>query len=209
MVKSHLVRPTEWPIQRAADTLSVTISVEAKHALGAWLDRLVEWNQKLDLTAARSVDELVDLMVADALVLSREIPEGSRVVDVGTGAGAPGLALALVRPDLALTLVEPLVKRVSFMRTVIGAAGTSNIHIVHGRGETLAHEFDVAVSRATLPPEEWLRLGSTLAPSVWVLLARESDPGLAGYVVSKHVDYMWPLTGVARHAVMYESDAPA
>ena len=205
MVKSHLVRPTEWPIQQAADALSVEISSSARAALGAWLDRLVEWNQKVDLTAARNTDELCDLMLADALVLAREIPPGARVVDVGTGAGAPGLALAMIRPDLSLTLVEPLVKRVSFMRTVLGAGATPNVQIVHGRGEALNTRFDVAISRATLAPEEWLQLGATLAPSVWVLLAREQAPESAAASVEKSVEYIWPFTGVARRAVLYRA----
>ena len=62
-------------------------------------------------------------MLADALRPRAAHPRGARVVDVGTGAGAPGLALALLRPDLRVTLVEPLGKRAAFLRTVLGAVG--------------------------------------------------------------------------------------
>src|SRR5437870_4377425 len=85
-------------------------------ALRRWLDLLVTWNARIDLTAARSEAELVDLMVADAVVLAARVPSQARVVDVGSGAGGPGLALAVLRSDLAVTLVEPLAKRVSFLR---------------------------------------------------------------------------------------------
>src|SRR5882672_5589799 len=88
--------------------------------LCTWFDLLAAWNAKIDLTAAKNPDELVDLMLADALMLARHEPEGEAVVDVGSGAGGPGLALYLVRPDLHVTLVEPAQKRVAFLRTASG-----------------------------------------------------------------------------------------
>ena len=103
-------------------------------------------------------------MLADALVLAAHVPREVRVVDVGTGAGAPGLALAFARDDLQVTLVEPLGKRVSFLRTVLGAAGRTDVRIERGRGDAVAGRgaFDVAVSRATLAPAAWLGLGTDL-----------------------------------------------
>ena len=107
----------------AAAALGATLDARTASNVGTWLERLEEWNARIDLTAARSPEELVDLMLADALVLAPRIAADARVVDVGTGAGAPGLALALLRPDLRVTLVEPLGKRAAFLRTVIGEAG--------------------------------------------------------------------------------------
>ena len=120
-------------------------------------------------------------MVADALVLAPRLPQGARVVDVGTGAGRPGLALALLRPDLRVTLVEPLAKRTAFLRTVLGAVGRVDITIERARGEALAgrRAWDVAVSRATLAPAAWLDVGASLAApggDVWVLLAKDGPP---------------------------------
>jgi 16S rRNA G527 N7-methylase RsmG len=109
-------------LARTIEASGTEVREEARAALLDWLDGIVEWNARIDLTAARSDDELVDLMVADALVLSRHVAEAARVVDVGSGAGAPGLALAILRPDLDVTLVEPLDKRVAFLRTSIGDA---------------------------------------------------------------------------------------
>jgi 16S rRNA (guanine527-N7)-methyltransferase len=162
-----------------------------------WLDTLVEWNARMDLTAARSSDELLDLMLADAAILAARTPQGASVVDVGTGAGAPGLAMALLRPDLKVTLVEPLVKRVSFLRS-IGA----RVKIERTRGEAVKGRFDVAVSRATLAPAQWLELGSKLADRVWVLLAREEPPAGA---IEEDVSYTWPRTGAQRRAVRYST----
>jgi len=174
-----------------------------------WLDLLATWNARIDLTAARSAEELVDLMLEDALVLSLRIPSGASVVDIGSGAGAPGLALALLRPDVRMHLVEPLNKRVAFMRTVIGTVRAENVVLERGRGEELLkrpERFDVAISRATLAPPAWLALGAELVReggSVWVLLAKEAPPEHASLRAQEDVSYAWELTGAERRAVRY------
>lgn len=197
-------------------------------AIARWIERVAAWNARLDLTAARNKDELVDLLVADAAILAARVPEARRVVDVGAGAGAPGFPLALLRPDLAITLVEPLQKRAAFLRAAVGALLLAGIPretvpaIERTRGEELVRRgrcFDVAISRAALPPAAWLALGAALteaaaerasiASEVWILLARESPPARAGWVVMDETSYSWPLTGVARRAVRYvRSEAP-
>ena len=177
-----------------------------------YLDLLVAWNSRLDLTAARSEDELVDVVLADALVLASAAPaqlapeQGGRWVDVGSGAGAPALVLALLRPDIELTLIEPKSKRVAFLRTCVGALGLSNAAVQRCRAEQLEPKgFDVALSRATLPPDVWLAEGARLSRrSVWVLIARGGAPSLMGFRVAEDHSYHWPLTGSARRALRYE-----
>jgi 16S rRNA (guanine527-N7)-methyltransferase len=195
-------------IRRAATALAQELDDRTLADVETWLDRLSEWNARIDLTAARSPEELVDLMLADALVLAPRLEPDARLVDVGTGAGAPGLALALLRPDLKVTLVEPLGKRASFLRTVVGAVGRSDVQIERKRGEELAgrRAWSVAMSRATLPPAAWLDLGLTLAPpggNVWVLLANEEPPQSAKGVLEEETGYVWPLTGARRRAARY------
>lgn len=213
-------------------------SAEAAIAIARWISTVRAWNKKIDLTAARSDDELVDLMLADAVVIAPTIPRSAKVVDVGTGAGAPGLAIALLRDDVAMTLVEPLQKRVALLRTTAfeltgrpGAAvrggsdaasggdsasggraanggDVERVRVIRDRGEDVARRgerFDVAISRATLAPPAWLRLGADLAPSgdVWVLLARDEPPALPGLRVVDDLRYRWPLTGAERRAVRF------
>ncbi|HMI88284.1 MAG TPA: RsmG family class I SAM-dependent methyltransferase [Polyangiaceae bacterium] len=179
-----------------------------------WLDLLATWNAKIDLTAARSAEELVDLMVADAVVLARHEASGAAMVDVGSGAGGPGLALGLLRPDLNVTLVEPLAKRVSFLRTVLGHLATApkragTLQVIRGKGEDLAARgevFDSAVARATLPPSAWLDLGGRMVRpggAVCVLLAREPAPETTDWKIETEERYTWPLTGVERRALRY------
>jgi len=187
------------------DTYGLTPACQGP--LLTWLNLLSEWNKRIDLTAARSDSERFDLMLADAAFVAQYIDHGARVIDVGSGAGAPGLALALMRPDLHVTLVEPLAKRIAFLRTAIGATGRTDISVVREHGQTVAETvhapFDVAISRATLPPAEWLELGLRLAPRVWVLLAREEPPTSLQAHTSKDAPYTWPATGAQRRAVLY------
>jgi len=163
----------------------------------------------MDLTAARSSEELVDLMIADALVLASRLPPSAQVVDVGSGAGAPGLALALLRPDLRMTLVEPRGKRAAFLRTVLGEVDRADVQLDRRRGEALpAARWDVALSRATLPPAAWLDLGAKLvAPGgfVWVLVAVEAPPTRPAVTLEADVAYAWPLTGAGRRALGYRT----
>src|SRR5439155_3335389 len=129
-------------ISSVARDLGATLEPGVAERVAAWFDLIAVWNAKVDLTAARTPEELADLMLADALVLARHEPRGQRVVDVGSGAGGPALALHCARPDLALTLVEPMQKRVAFLRTVMGRlgerAGSGSLRVVRARGEDVA-----------------------------------------------------------------------
>ncbi len=190
----------------------------AEKVLRGWLTAMVLWNKKLDLTAARTTTELFDLMLADAFAIAPLFPVGASVVDVGTGAGAPGVALAALRPDLRMTLVEPLAKRTSFLRTALASVGRTDLVIIRGKGEELPAfkgdenaGFDVAISRATLAPPDWLSLGERLATkagSVWVLTAREVAPGNRPSLnIQEARTYAWPGSGVERTATRYQKTA--
>jgi 16S rRNA (guanine527-N7)-methyltransferase len=170
-----------------------------------YLDEVVEWNRRTDLTAARTPDELVDLTIGDAAVVAAASPAEGSWVDVGSGAGAPGLVLAMMLPQIRMTLVEPRDRRVAFLRSAIGKFGLSNTIVERGRSDRLpARTWDTAVSRATLPPPEWLQEGARLAKSaVWVLLAREEAPNAEGVAIDADVRYELPLTRVPRRAVRY------
>lgn len=191
---------------------------EALERLGGLLDRVVVWNARIDLTAARSERELVDLYLADALVLAAHGSAGTdfrrealavreRWVDVGSGAGAPGVALGLLWLAPELTLVEPRQKRVAFLRHAAGAAAVERpaLHVIEGRSDQVpSQNHDVAISRATFAPGDWLREGARLARRrVWVLIARAAVPELEGWQPATRVDYQWPLTQAPRRAVAY------
>lgn len=171
--------------------------------LAKLLDLVAVWNARTDLTAARDPAALVDLYLPDALVLAAGA--SGHWVDVGSGGGAPALTLALLSPELSLTLVEPRDRRVAFLRTAVGELRLSRVNVRRARSDALdSASFDVAVSRATLSPEEWLAEGARLATSaVWVLLARGAAPALDGFAVDRELAYSWPASGAPRRALRY------
>lgn len=187
---------------------------DALERLGGLLDRVAIWNARIDLTAARSERELVDLYLADALVIaahgaSNPLASSEHWVDIGSGAGAPGLALGLLWLAPELTLVEPRQKRVAFLRSAAGTlAARAPVHVSEGRSQAVAAQsHDVALSRATFSPDEWLREGARLARRcVWVLIARATPPALDGWSCRAPIDYEWPLTQAPRRALAYAPD---
>jgi 16S rRNA (guanine527-N7)-methyltransferase len=121
---------------------------------------LVQWNAGVNLTGARSVAEVVGEHVVDSFAMARLVPPGSSVVDVGAGGGLPGLPFAIMRPDARITVVEPRAKRVAFLRTAVRELPLTSAEVVRERAAGLhPGAFDVAASRATFPPAEWLSLG--------------------------------------------------
>lgn len=116
---------------------------------------LVEWNEKINLTAITQPQEVAVKHFADCLELLNyvKIPEGASVIDVGTGAGFPGVVLKIARPDIKLTLLDSLNKRLVFLGELIDCLEIE-AEIVHSRGEDGAHQpqyreqYDFAVSRA-------------------------------------------------------------
>lgn len=189
---------------------------QAGAALGRYLDLVLQWNARVDLTAARDNNELVDLFLADAALLAlapQAAAPGQGVapnsaehwVDVGTGAGAPGLPLKVLRPELQVELVEPKAKRVAFLRTVASTLAMTGLEIRRLRSEEVEDTaFDVALSRATFSPDLWLAEGARISRgSIWVLLAQGDAPTLEGYRTQLSAEYRWPLTGVSRRALRF------
>jgi 16S rRNA (guanine527-N7)-methyltransferase len=153
-------------------------------ALLSYAELLLRWNARINLTAAPSIDVLVTDHFSDSFALARKLEQPARVIDVGSGGGLPAIPLALLRPDLAITLVEPIAKKVAFLRTAIRELVLGDRVLVHvGRGEAVAREtpraFDVAISRATLAPARWLVLGAKLVRAggrVFALTAADALP---------------------------------
>lgn len=203
----------ESRVERALSSFDLpAVSGRARQQLIAYCDLAVTWSQRVDLTAARSADELVDLLLADALAISASRPGrvDERWFDVGSGIGAPGIPLALISP-VKMTLIEPRTKRVAFLRTAAGSLARPDITVSRSRSDEFsAASCDVAVSRATLPPPEWLLEGARLAThSVWLLLAKAGVPNLDGRAVLADISYAWPLTGAQRRAVCVSSQSVA
>ncbi len=184
--------------------LSLSVPTDALQQLVTWLDLVVTWSERVDLTAARDPDTLADLLLADAALLASTQLTGS-VIDVGSGVGAPAIPLAILRPALTLTLVEPRERRAAFLRTSCGTLSRPDIQLLRKRSmEVETGIAELALSRATLPPPLWLREGARLAQrAVWVLLGQDEPPTHSAWHPDLDLSYVWPLTGGRRRAVRY------
>ena len=121
-----------------------------------YYELLVEWNEFMNLTAITEYEDVMKKHFVDSLSLIKayDVSKSSTVIDVGTGAGFPGLALKIAYPNLKVTLLDSLNKRMNFLNYVIEQLGLENVETVHGRAEDFAkpgklrEKFDVCVSRA-------------------------------------------------------------
>ena len=119
-----------------------------------YMNMLVEWNEKINLTAITEPADVIDKHFIDSLTIEKYIKENAKIIDIGTGAGFPGIPLSIVREDLNTTLMDSLNKRINFLDEVIKENDLKNVDTVHSRAEELARnsdfraKYDVATSRA-------------------------------------------------------------
>ena len=127
-------------LQRAAAEFGTPLTEEQAEQFSLYYDLLLEWNGKMNLTAITEPREVAAKHVVDSLSAfdGTLFREGVRVVDVGSGAGFPGLALKIYFPSMEIVLLDSLQKRVKFLETVVSALGLSGVSCVHGRAEEAA-----------------------------------------------------------------------
>ena len=136
------------------DKLGITLSEIQLKQFYNYMNLLIEWNKKINLTAIIEPDEIILKHFVDSLTISKYISDGTRVVDVGTGAGFPGIPLKIYRQDLEITLLDSLQKRINFLDEVIRELNLERIETVHSRVEDFGKDkkyrekFDISTSRA-------------------------------------------------------------
>ena len=122
---------------------------ENQEKFDALLDELERWNRRVNLTAVRDRAEMVTTHIDDSLS-ARPLLRGERILDVGTGAGFPGLPLAIAEPDRDFHLIDSNNKKIQFVQHVAGLLGLDNVTAVKARAEDYApgHRFDTVIARA-------------------------------------------------------------
>lgn len=141
---------------RGLETLGGTAQGEQLEKFCQYSALLKEWNQRMNLTAITQDDEITVKHYLDSLLplYHMNISQGAAVADIGTGAGFPGIPFKIMRPDLRLTLIDSLNKRVTFLNHVTQQLGLEDVLCLHGRAEDLGRDkslreiFDVVTSRA-------------------------------------------------------------
>ena len=198
---------------------ALSLPTQGIPALLRYAKLLAEKNQVMNLTAITDPAEVASLHFLDsAALLTLADFRGKRVVDVGTGAGFPGLPLKILEPSIHLTLLDAQRKRVDFLREVCEDLGLKDVECVHGRAEEFAQErresFDFAVSRAVAALPVLAELCLPLVKPGGVFLAMKSvDCGeeldaagravqMLGGRIEKPVDYRIPGTNVIHRLVI-------
>lgn len=137
-----------------AKKINIDINEEQINKFYDYMNLLIEWNKKINLTAITDYNEIILKHFVDSLTINKYIKENNYVVDVGTGAGFPGIPLKIIRDDINIVLVDSLNKRINFLNEVIKELNLKNIETVHARAEEFGRnkkyrqKFDVATSRA-------------------------------------------------------------
>ncbi len=205
-------------IARGADALGVGLADDAASRLATLVELLLAWNERINVVGRCTAEQAVDRHVHDPLALLRLLdrPEVAATttawVDVGCGAGLPGLVLAVARPELELRLVEPIAKKIAFARKAVRELGLTNVTAQDARAEELPpHGFGGAMSRATFAPEVWAARGQELvAPGGLVLVMMGAGAPEALTERAWRVDRCTlPLSSATRVNVLLRAVGPA
>ncbi len=134
--------------------LDIKFNDKQKEQLYKYMNLLIEWNEKINLTAITNPDEIILKHFIDSITISNYIKENSYIADIGTGAGFPGIPLKILRKDIKIVLVDSLNKRINFLNEIIQELNLENIQAIHARAEEFGRDknyrehFDVVTSRA-------------------------------------------------------------
>lgn len=134
--------------------LNIEFEEEKIKQLYEYMNLLIEWNKSINLTAITEPKEIIIKHFIDSIIISKYINKESSLVDVGTGAGFPGIPLKIMRSDIEVTLVDSLNKRIKFLDEVIERLKLNNIKTIHARAEDIGNnklyreQFDYSTSRA-------------------------------------------------------------
>ena len=211
-------RITQHELVESAATLDIPLSTEQAEKLLRLLDELAKWNRTHNLTAITERDEMITHHLLDSLSVNAEL-RGETVADVGTGAGFPGLPLAVVNPQRAFTLIDSNNKKVRFVAHAARTLGLTNVTAVHARAEAPsagAQPFDTVIARAFAAlPELLKKVAPLCGPQTRVLAmkGKRPDDEIAGVPADWRVIETRPLTvpglNADRHLVILQHAAPA
>jgi len=144
-------------LETGLGALGITLSASARTSLLEYCDLLIKWNKTYNLTSVDDPEQMISLHLLDSLAVLPFLP-GGRVLDVGTGAGLPGIPLAIARPDQSFVLLDSNGKKTRFLVQASGQLGLKNIEVLNQRVERYqaTELFDVIISRAFSSLEQFL-----------------------------------------------------
>ncbi len=187
--------------------LALTLPPVSEDALLNYLSLLLKWNAAYNLTAVRDPEQMVIKHLLDSLAILPYV-QGKTLIDVGTGAGLPGFVLALVKPELQVTMLDSNGKKIRFLRQAIADIGVKNAEAVQCRVEDFDRKFDVVSSRAfatltdmVLGSAQLLNEGGEFLAMKGVWPTEEIAELPEGFVVRDVVALQIPFLDEERHLV--------
>lgn len=163
---------------RDAGTLGVTLAAADAQRLCTLLSELAHWNRTFNLTAIKGEEEMLTHHLLDSLAIHADL-SGETIADVGTGAGFPGLPLAIIQPERRFTLIDSNGKKIRFVAHAVRTLGLTNVEAVHARAQELSPHppFDTVMARACAPLPELVQTVAPLAgPRTRVLAMKGKRP---------------------------------
>ena len=157
--------------------LGIELTKEQLNQLDKFYKLLIEWNNKINLTRIVGEEEVYLKHFYDSLTIAKvlDLKEKKTLCDVGTGAGFPGVVLKIVYPNLKVTLVDSLLKRVNYLNEIIKELELTDIEAIHVRGEDFRGNFDVVTSRAVANIEKLIKYTMHLIDNNWVFIALKGN----------------------------------
>jgi len=195
--------------------LGLAAPAAAIEALLDYVELLARWNGTYNLTAVRDPQAMVTSHLLDSLAVAHLV-RGERLADVGSGAGLPGIPLAILSPDLQVTLIDSNGKKTRFLREAARALRLANVRIEAQRVENVRGDYDTVTARAFASLADMLRMAGHLLAADGILLAlkgqlrKDEILGLPeGFVVADVKALRVPGLAAARHAVIIQRSLAA
>ncbi|MBI5543076.1 MAG: 16S rRNA (guanine(527)-N(7))-methyltransferase RsmG [Deltaproteobacteria bacterium] len=204
---------TDWLVAEAR-TLGVPVSEQEAGKLGVYLDQLLLWNRKVNLTAITDPAVAVEQHLLDSLAAALALGSARSVIELGAGGGLPSIPLAIVRPGVQFTLVETVGKKVGFLKAAIASLGLPNARAMQVRagGDPDSERLprcDAVIARAFMEPGAFVPLAAHyLVPAgrVIAMVGAETQVGeVPGIQRAETIEYVLPRSGARRRLVVFQT----
>jgi 16S rRNA (guanine527-N7)-methyltransferase len=166
-------------LSKHTEQFGLSLSQEDLSRFDIYLRGLKAWNEKFNLTAIKDDEGIVIKHFLDSLAPLKFIKPSATLLDIGSGAGFPGIPLKIVEPSLKVTLIDSVNKKVTFMKHIITELGLADIEAIHIRAEELAKTrkgcFDVVISRALASLSDFIKLGEPFLKDDGILIAMKGS----------------------------------